>query len=300
MILSPAKLNLSLKINNVLKNGYHSISSYVLFLDLFDKLFIKNSTQHRVEVRGRFKNDLINNGGDTIISKSLSFCQQYSHYNNKLNIILEKNIPVSAGLGGGSANSASILRYCLFKKDQRENKISNEVIKLSSLLGSDVPACLYSKPLLMEGMGEKITFVHFNHNLNIGVVLINPKTQLSTEKVFKSFVLRKPPVKKKSILKINTICDILDVCKLGNDLEKPAIKIVPEILNIFNMFKLNDECLSYGMSGSGATCYGIFHSRKKANDFKKNIIKKIKYKNYWIWSGGFLNKKKFDFTSIIK
>ena len=300
MILSPAKLNLSLRVNNILKNGYHSISSYVLFLDLFDKLFIKNSSQNRVEVRGRFKNDLVNNGGDTIISKSLSFCQKYSHYNDKLNIILEKNIPVSAGLGGGSANSASILRYCLLKKDQRENKISNEVIKLSSLLGSDVPACLYSKPLLMEGMGEKITCIHFNHNLNIGVVLINPKTQLSTEKVFKSFVLRKSTVKKKSILKINTICDILDICELGNDLEKPAIKIVPEILNIFNIFKLNDECLCYGMSGSGATCYGIFHSKKKANDFKKNIIKKIKHKNYWIWSGGFLNKKKFDFTSIIK
>ena len=126
----------------------------------------------------------------------------------------------------------------------------------------------------MEGMGEKITFIHFNHNLNIGVVLINPKTQLSTEKVFKSFVLRKSTVKKKSILKINTIRDVVDICELGNDLEKPAIKIVPEILNIFNMFKLNDECLCYGMSGSGATCYGIFHSRKKANDFKKNIIKK--------------------------
>ena len=63
MILSPAKLNLSLRVNNILKNGYHSISSYVLFLDLFDKLFIKNSSQNRVEVRGRFKNDLVNNGG---------------------------------------------------------------------------------------------------------------------------------------------------------------------------------------------------------------------------------------------
>ena len=87
---------------------------------------------------------------------------------------------------------------------------------------------------------------------------------------------------------------------MGNDLEKPAIKIVPEILNIFNMFKLNDECLSYGMSGSGATCYGIFHSRKKANDFKKSLVKEIKHENYWIWSGGFLNKKEFDFTPIIK
>ena len=188
MILSPAKLNLSLIINKILDDGYHSISSHVFFLDLFDRIYIKKSSFNNVEVEGDFKNDLNHNGGDTIISKSLSFCQKYSHYNDKLNIILEKNIPVSAGLGGGSANSASILRYCLLKKDQKENKISNEVIKLSSLLGSDVPACLYSKPLLMEGVGEKIKFIHFNHNLNFGVVLINPKTQLSTEKVFKSFI----------------------------------------------------------------------------------------------------------------
>ena len=77
MILSPAKLNISLNVNGLLDNSYHSISSYVFFLDLFDKLYIEKSSFNRVIVSGLFKDDLINNGGDTIINKSISFCQNY-------------------------------------------------------------------------------------------------------------------------------------------------------------------------------------------------------------------------------
>ena len=113
MILSPAKLNISLNINGLLDNGYHSISSYVFFLDLFDKLYIEKSSFNSVIIRGFFKDDLICNGGDTIISKSISFCQNHYKINQNLIIRLEKNIPVSSGLGGGSANSASVIRYFL-------------------------------------------------------------------------------------------------------------------------------------------------------------------------------------------
>ena len=87
MILSPAKLNISLKVNNLLENGYHSISSYVFFLDLFDKLYIEKSSFNSVIVSGLFKDDLINNGGDTIINKSISFCK--NHY--KINQMIRLN-----------------------------------------------------------------------------------------------------------------------------------------------------------------------------------------------------------------
>ena len=115
MILSPAKLNISLNVNSLLDNGYHSISSYVFFLDLFDKLYIEKSSFNSVIISGLFKDDLINNGGDTIINKSISFCKNHYKINQNLIIKLEKNIPVSAGLGGGSANSASVIRYFLSK-----------------------------------------------------------------------------------------------------------------------------------------------------------------------------------------
>ena len=290
MILSPAKLNISLNVNSLLDNGYHSIYSYVFFLDLFDKLCIEKSSFNRVIVSGLFKDDLINNGGDTIIDKSISFCKNHYKINQNLIIKLEKNIPVSAGLGGGSANSASIIRYFL-SESKSGNIITNETAQFSASLGSDVPACLYSKPLLMEGRGEKITLIEFNDKLNIGVVLINPKIQLSTKKVFNNFILKKSIRRAKPILNVKNINDLCSILKLGNDLVKSAIEIVPEILNILNLFKENNTCLSYGMSGSGATCYGIFHSKKEANDFKKLIVKTKEAKNYWVWSGGLLKKR---------
>ena len=290
MILSPAKLNISLNVNSLLDNGYHSIYSYVFFLDLFDKLCIEKSSFNRVIVSGLFKDDLINNGGDTIINKSISFCKNHYKINQNLIIKLEKNIPVSAGLGGGSANSASVIRYFLSETKPR-NIITNDIVQLSASLGSDVPACLYSKPLLMEGRGEKITLIEFNDKLDIGIVLINPKIQLSTKKVFNNFIFKKPIRRQKPILNIKTINDLCSILKLGNDLVKSAIVIVPEVLNILDLFKENNTCLSYGMSGSGATCYGIFYSKKEASDFKKSIVKTKKTKNYWIWSGGLLKKR---------
>lgn len=290
MILSPAKLNISLNINGLLDNSYHSISSYVFFLDLFDKLYIEKSSFNSVIISGLFKDDLINNGGDTIISKSISLCKNHYKINQNLIIRLEKNIPISAGLGGGSANSASVIRYFL-SETKSGNIITNETIQLSASLGSDVPACLYSKPLLMEGRGERITLIEFNDELDIGVVLINPKIQLSTKKVFDNFILKKPIRRKKPILNVKTISDLCSILNLGNDLVKSAIEIAPEVLNILNLFKENNICLSYGMSGSGATCYGIFRSKKEASDFKKSIVKSKKTNNYWIWSGGLLKKR---------
>ncbi len=292
MILSPAKLNLSLNVNGILENGYHSISSYVFFLDLFDKINIKKSSLNNILIDGVFKDDLIFNGGDTIISKSISFCQNHCYTNDNFQIKLEKNIPVSGGLGGGSANSASIIRYFLSKQRSRKKNVTNKVIKLSETLGSDVPACLYSKPALMEGKGEKITFIEFNDQLDIGVVLINPKIQLSTKKVFNNFILKEPTRRRKPILNIKTISDIKKISRQGNDLEKPALEIVPDILNVLNIFKKNNDCLSFGMSGSGATCYGIFNSRKDAYNFERIIVRESTLKDYWIWSGGLLSKKR--------
>jgi len=290
MILSPAKLNISLNVNGLLDNSYHSISSYVFFLDLFDKLYIEKSSFNSVIISGLFKDDLINNGGDTIINKSISFCQNHYKTNQNLIIRLEKNIPVSAGLGGGSANSASVIRYFLSETKSR-NLITNETIQFSASLGSDVPACLYSKPLLMEGRGEKITLIEFNDKLDIGVILINPKIQQTKKKVFNNFNLKKPIRRKKTILNVKTINDLCSILKFGNDLIESSIKIVPEVLNILNLFEENNICLSYGMSGSGATCYGIFRSKKEASDFKKSIVKTKEAKNYWIWSGGLLKKR---------
>ena len=291
MILCPAKINLSLKIKSQLKNGYHILSSHIVFLDLFDKIFIKKSSNDALKIIGPFESFLNFQNSNNLITKTIDFCKKNELTNNKFDITLEKNIPVSAGLGGGSSNSASIIRYFLNNK-----KIDdvNKIIQFSKSLGADVPACIYSEPIFMEGVGEKISFIDVKKNLDIGIVLINPYIELSTKRVFNQWLPENKKIPEKKILKVDVLQDILKISDIGNDLEKTAIKIVPEIELILSSFTNSNNCLKSGMSGSGPTCYGIFANKKNALEFKDNVLLSKKLKNFWVWAGGVLSKAKRD------
>ena len=297
MILSPAKINLSLKIKSQLKNGYHILSSHIIFLDLFDKIFIKKSSKDSLKIIGPFSSFLSLQNDSNLITKTIEFCRNNELTNNKFNVTLEKNIPVSAGLGGGSANSASIIRYFL---NNRKIDDVEKIIQFSKSLGADVPACVYSKPLFMEGIGEKISFIDLKKNLDIGIVLINPYIELSTKNVFNQWYPEKKIQPERKILRVDVLQDFLKISNIGNDLEKPAIKIIPEINMVLKSFKKNDNCLKFGMSGSGPTCYGIFSSKKTAMEFKNNVLLSKKLKNFWVWAGGVLSKAKRDMILPIK
>ena len=112
----------------------------------------------------------------------------------------------------------------------------------------------------------------------------------------KSFVILPENIKipEKKILKVDALQDFLEISDIGNDLEKTAIKIVPEIELILSSFKNSNDCLKSGMSGSGPTCYGIFTNKKIALEFKENILLSKKLKNFWVWAGGMLSKAKRD------
>ncbi|MFL2815113.1 MAG: 4-(cytidine 5'-diphospho)-2-C-methyl-D-erythritol kinase [Candidatus Puniceispirillales bacterium] len=289
MILSPAKINLSLRIKSQLKNGYHSLSSHMIFLDLFDKIFIEKSSNDSLKIIGPFRNLLNFQNDDNLITKTLEFCRNNKLTSNRFNVTLEKNIPVSGGLGGGSANSASIIRYFLNTKkiDAAEN-----IIKHSKSLGADVPACVYSKPVFIEGIGEKINFIDINKSLDIGIVLMNPKKELSTKNVFSQWLPENQKSTREKSLKVDSLQDLIQILSIGNDLEKTAIKIIPEIKLMLKFFEIDDDCLEFGMSGSGPTCYGIFNDRKIAAKFKKNVILSKNLKNFWVWAGGILSNSK--------
>ena len=298
MILSPAKINLSLKIKTKLKNGYHFLSSHVFFLNLYDKILIKESVKDCLRIIGPFGYLLNLENDNNLITKTLEFCRNSQLTNNKFSITLEKNIPVSSGLGGGSANSASIIRY--FLNTRKINDVE-KIIQFSKSLGADVPACIYSKPIFMEGIGERISFINLKENLDIGIVLINPYVQLSTKTVFNKWLPESRMASEKRIMFINSLQDFLDISNIGNDLEKPAIKIVPKISFILKLFKKSSSCLKFGMSGSGPTCYGIFSNRKTAIEFKNNILLSKEFKDLWVWAGGVLsNSKKRDLILPIK
>ena len=260
----------------------------MIFLDLFDKVYIERSLKDFLKIIGPFRNKMDLSSENNLILKTLELCRKNELANNNFKITLVKNIPVSAGLGGGSSNSASIIRYFL---RQNKKKINNNIINLSKSLGADVPACLYSQPLLAEGIGEKISLINFNENLDVGIVLINPNIKLSTNAVFNTFNFKKSS-RKNSIQRFNSFNDLKELSIIGNDLKNSAIKIVPEIEKILEIFKKGNNCLSFGMSGSGPTCFGIFKSRKCASDFKNKFKNLFEINGFWFWSGGILRKSK--------
>ena len=195
-------------------------------------------------------------------------------WNKKFQIYLDKNIPIGAGLGGGSADAAAtlILLRKLFNRESKKENISiSNLYKIANKLGSDVPACLESKSLKISGYGNKIKRNKLSNNYYY--LLVNPNIQLSTKQVFShfSYFLHDVPENKKNCL---------DNVSVYNSLLSSAITIAPQIQTILSILKKLPNIIAYGMSGSGSTCFGIFKDLK-------NILPVYNYfeDSYFIWYG---------------
>ena len=147
-----AKLNLSFKVLKKLPNNFHQIESYITFLpNIYDHLIIRKSLQNKIVINGTFANQLIANGGDTLIKKSIKLLSNLLNFKVCLEVNLKKNIPLNSGLGGGSADAAAIIRAIIKLYKIKNNKL---IISNLSKIGSDVPACFLSKNVKVSGTGE--------------------------------------------------------------------------------------------------------------------------------------------------
>ncbi len=282
---APAKLNLNLYVKDKLENGYHSLESDICFLDLFDQIDIKISDINEIKISHNsffFLND------ENLLSKTLDFFNREFKSDLKFNINLTKNIPIGAGLGGGSSDSATLLlglRYFYNRSRYNANKISLRKLKEIGLkIGSDVPACIIGKSLKLGGIGENLNRIYVPNNYKF--LLIYPNKILSTKKVFEHFCFKKEINNK--LMNFNNI-------KISNSLELTSISIEPEIKKVLNILKSFEKIIAYGMSGSGSSCFGIFKNNQSFVNDKE--FKKLKLeKNYFIWHG---NKKEFGYNRFI-
>ena len=180
-IKSYCKINLSLKVIKKLKNGYHNISSFITFCNLYDSILISKTKNKRDKIKfyGKFKKG-INNNSNTI-TKLLRLLRK-----NKLikdvafTINIKKNIPHGSGLGGGSSNAASLLNYLNKYMKLKLNK--KNLTKLGKQIGSDVPVCLEKKSAFLTGKGDEIS--RFNNSLKLNVLLVYPNLFCSTKKIY--------------------------------------------------------------------------------------------------------------------
>lgn len=274
--IARAKINLTLRILGKNETGFHLIESITAFSDFGDEVEIfTNSSRDQLEISGPFSKDL---EGDNIVVKALEYFRKETIWTQPITIKIFKKIPVAAGLGGGSADAACVLKMLNLLAPKA--RVSEEKMgEIGLNLGSDVPACLSGKTLKMEGRGEKLSII--GRIPNMPILLVNPNIRLSTKAVFETF-------SKKGLFKPadeNANVDVEKIfkgigCNTPNDLIEPAIKLAPVIQEVLFVLRKLKGIKTVGMSGSGATCFALF----EPNDTVSVIKAEEQIKNYGWWT----------------
>jgi 4-diphosphocytidyl-2-C-methyl-D-erythritol kinase len=270
-INSYAKINLSLGVLGKLKNKLHRIESLVSFINLHDEISIQkiNKKKHKVFFYGRFSKNIPNKN---TISKLLELLDRQNFLKNKKYLIkIKKNIPLKSGMGGGSMNASSVLRYFVNKNKLLLN--TSQILQIANKIGSDVMLGIEKKNLILQG-NRKL----FRSNKKIGLytVIIKPNFGCSTEKIYKNIKSFSKPALNKNKNKLFSVSNIIS---LKNDLEKVAFKKYPFLENIKqNMLNL-PKVKFVRMTGSGSSLLAYFNSKKASLNAAKLL--KRKYKNYW-------------------
>ena len=264
-----AKINLFLNVFNKTKDNLHNLKSLVCFIDLYDEIIISENNKFLIKIKGPFKNFVKKR--ENIIEKTFIIFSKFSGLKTNYKILLNKKIPVAAGLGGGSADAAAILQGLnLLNKKKIKKK---DLFKLAMEIGSDVPACLYNKNVFFSGYGQILSKAP--KIPPVSVLLINPCKELSTKKVFNIYK-KKKLMKKSNFIYKNFFLWILEQ---NNDLQKYAEKFVPEIKEMIKFLSSSKNCFFSKMTGSGPTVFGLF--RKKIDAQKVNLLLKKKHPKWW-------------------
>lgn len=263
---SHAKINLFLKLTGRRPNGFHELESLFAFLDLADFLEVSLGNNFEFIINGEFANGLV--WQENIITKILDFFVTEFKISHNLKIKLTKNIPVGAGLGGGSSNAAYFIKA--LNEIFFLNLTKQELQKISINFGSDIAFFFEDSASIIKGCGEIIE--EYKTNFNISALLINPKINLATKDVFAKFSNNFSNKISNEELQKKDIFDLIE--NFPNDLTKPAISIVPEIQEILQELE-NKQARIAKMSGSGASCFAIFSDDNHLNDAQKNLTKKL-------------------------
>lgn len=269
---SYAKINLFLKITNY-KAPYHQLESVMSCIDLHDELDVKKSDKLSFEIDGEFAS-LLNEEKNIFIDIIDYFVEKFNISRN-LEIKLKKNIPIGAGLGGGSSNGAEFMKILNEIFDLKLSK--NELQKISLNFGSDIAFFFEEKASLIRGRGDIIKNLEQDFE-DLDVIIVNPKIELSTKKVFDKFHEDNLEFSAESSDEEIFSKNLTELLQEKNDLTAPASGICKEISEIITELK-NCGAKIAKMSGSGATCFAVF-ADSNINEALKKIS--MKFTQYYI------------------
>ena len=284
-IFAPAKINLYLHVTERLPNGYHALDSLMTFADIGDQIRIEEADEFAFEIDGPFAGAFegadAKSGpdGSNLVVKAARALAAAASKSLNYKIILTKNLPLGAGIGGGSADAAAVLWGLLSKWDIPKNVPYLDELMVG--LGADVPVCFWSRDKRVRGIGE--IFDPVDALPEIPIVLVHPGKPCSTPSVFSNF--------KGTLKTVQAIPDHFENAEdlisflrnQENDLSEAAQKIVPEIKNILSSLAGQDGCNLDRMSGAGSTCFGLFENENAAQNAAHNI--KQDNPDWWVETG---------------
>jgi 4-diphosphocytidyl-2-C-methyl-D-erythritol kinase len=266
--LAPAKINLALHVTGQRADGYHLLESIVTFAGEGDRLCFAKAESDTFGLSGRFAGELrLGTSGEqtNLVLKARDALRAALEDRGMaappVAIHLEKNLPVASGIGGGSADAAAALRGLLRLWDARLE--DDELFRLALTLGADVPMCLTSRPLLARGIGDELSFLDSMPSLSM--VLGNPIVGVSTPDIFRRLSTKHNP----GIPVLSRAWE-KDLAAWRNDLEPVARALAPEIAELSAMIADQGAWLTR-MSGSGATCFGLFETPATAARAAENL-----------------------------
>jgi 4-diphosphocytidyl-2-C-methyl-D-erythritol kinase len=276
---APAKVNLTLHVLGRRPDNYHEITSLVVFARLGDRLTLAPGSGFALSVSG----PTAASAGDidsNLVLKAARALDERIEGLTRGRFVLVKELPVAAGLGGGSADAAAALRLLA-----RANGLSLDDPRLreaARATGADVPVCLDPRPRTMRGIGEKLSEPLDLPSLP--AVLVNPRVAVPTKDVFAALAAPAlgavPEAEEGTRFPASPAGLIEQVAAGRNDLEPPAIKVAPVIAEVLAALRALPGCCLARMSGSGATCFGLFDTDQSAAAGAKTL--RAAHPTWWV------------------
>ena len=282
-VFAPAKINLCLHVTGQLDNGYHLLDTLVAFADIGDVISLSGDGPRKLTASGPEAVPELTSDGNIMWRAA----QKFWPSGRDVSFALEKHLPMASGIGGGSADAAAtyrgllLLQAALEGQDTPRNPIPQDARDLLEI-GADVPMCVLSEPARVRGIGEQIEQV--SDFFPYPVVLVNPRVQVSTPAVFSQLLTKQnaglDPFPE-SFEDRDKALDWLGAQR--NDLQDAAVKSCPVIGDVLSALEAHGTCRLVRMSGSGATCFGLFervHTAEAAADAIRAA-----HPDWWVQSG---------------
>ena len=281
-VAAPAKLNLYLHVTGKRADGYHLLDGLVAFADIHDTLALASASSLAFTAEGPFASAL-GDGESNLVVRAARELGAKAGFEPNVRLVLTKMLPVASGIGGGSADAAACLRGLASLQDLDPN--SPILREVAARLGSDIPVCVAGQAAFIGGVGADIEPAP--RLPPVWVVLVNPGIGLPTPDVYRArqgaFT---PPMRFSESPR--TAAELAEwLMARSNDLTEPAIGIVPEIGSVLAVVGESRGCLLARMSGSGATCFGLYDDANTAHAAADAI--RTRQRNWWVAAGQLLD-----------